>query len=105
MPTPTLQAMRAPQAHTGPGQPACVDSVAIYLIEIGTVPLFTACQEAALAADLAVAAHRCLPIERAGWTADFGCWECRYTDSGNCTCRGFSLEAYGPLTGWRSAGQ
>jgi hypothetical protein len=105
MPTPTLQAMRAPQAHTGPGQPACVDSVAIYLAEIGTVPLFTARQEAALAADLAFAARRNLPIESAGWAAGFGRRECRYADSSSCACRGFSLEAYGPLTRWGSAGQ
>jgi Sigma-70 factor, region 1.2 len=105
MPISTLQAMRAPQAHTGPGQPACIDSVAIYLAEIGTMPLFTARQEPALAADLAFAARRCLPIESAGWAADFGLRECRYAGKGTCACRGFSLEAYGPLIRWGSAGQ
>jgi hypothetical protein len=105
MPIPTLQAMRAPQVHTGPGRPACVDSVAIYLAEIGIVPLFTARQETVLAADLAFAAPRCLPIESAGWAANFGRRECRYADSGSCACRGFSLEAHGPLARWGSAGQ
>jgi RNA polymerase primary sigma factor len=72
VPAPTLKDIADKPAHTGPGQPACVDSVTIYLAEIGNVPLLTARQEMALALTVAAgqrARHRLgagslTPLER-----------------------------------------
>ncbi|HZS92658.1 MAG TPA: sigma-70 family RNA polymerase sigma factor [Chloroflexota bacterium] len=60
-PVPALMEIADTRAHTDPQQTVGVDSVAVYLAEIGTIPLLTARQEKALALTLATgqsARHR-----------------------------------------------